>query len=83
VRLALDGRGGGAVAWEDATAVRRRIVVRTTRDGGKTFAPLRVLSTAVKAWGPDLAADPAGGFVVAWQEERFPSIRTVVHRLPR
>ncbi len=66
--------------WEDSTAVRRRILMRTTRDGGRTLSPPQSLSSAIKAWAPAVAATPAG-FIIVWHEEQFPSIKTVVQTL--
>lgn len=77
VRLAVDGAGRGVIVWEDSTAVRRRIVMRMTRDGGRTLTPPRTLTSAVKAFAPDVAAVP-GGFIIVWHEEQFPSITTVL-----
>ncbi|HTO12074.1 MAG TPA: hypothetical protein VMQ51_10905 [Candidatus Binatia bacterium] len=79
-RLAVSGDGRGVIVWEDATAVRRRILFRTLGDGGRTLGPVRVLSQAIKAWSPDVAAAP-GGFVVAWHEERFPATVSVVQHV--
>lgn len=79
-RLALAADGRGIVVWEDATAVRRRILLRRIGDGGRTLGPVRVLSQAVKAWAPEVAV-ARDGFVVAWNEERFPTTVTVVHRV--
>ena len=79
-RLAVNAEGRGVIVWEDATAVRRRILLRTLGDGGRTLGPVRVLSQAIKAWTPDVAVAP-DGFVVAWHEERFPSTVTVVQRV--
>jgi hypothetical protein len=30
------------------------------------------------SWEPDLAAAPDGSFLIAWHEEQFPSVQTVV-----
>ncbi|HEU5194891.1 MAG TPA: hypothetical protein VFW70_09155 [Methylomirabilota bacterium] len=79
-RLAVNAEGRGVIVWEDATAVRRRILARTINGGGRTLGPVRVLSQAIKAWTPDVAV-AADGFVVAWHEERFPSTVTVVQRI--
>lgn len=76
-RLAVDAAGRAVVVWEDATAVRRRVVMRTTRDGGRTLSPPQTLSPAIKAFAPAVAASPAG-FIIVWHEEQFPSIKTVV-----
>jgi hypothetical protein len=66
------------VVWEDLTAVRRRVVMRTTVDGGRTLSPPQTLTQAVKAFAPEVAVAP-GGFVIVWHEEQFPSIKTVIH----
>jgi hypothetical protein len=81
VRLAADRAGALVVVWEDATAVRRRILLRASRDGGRSFGPVQVLSRAIKAHSPDVEALPGGGFAVAWHEERFPSLVTVVRKV--
>jgi hypothetical protein len=77
-RLAVDASGRGVVVWEDLTAVRRRVVMRTTVDGGRTLSPPQTLTQAVKAFAPEVAVAP-GGFVIVWHEEQFPSIKTVIH----
>ena len=64
-----------------STAVRRRILLRYSFDGGRTLSPVQTLSTAIKACEPDIAVAPEGGFVVAWHEEQFPSLKTVVQPL--
>ena len=81
VRLAVDPRGRVAIVWEDATAVRRRVLLRTSTDGGRTLSPPVVLSTALKAYAPDVTTTPTGDFVVAWHEEQFPDLKTVVQTL--
>jgi len=78
VRLAVDGGGRAVVIWEDATAVRRRILARASSDGGRTWSQTRVLSSALKSFEPAVVARPGGGFVAAWHEEHFPVIKTVV-----
>ena len=80
-RMAVDADGRAVVVWEDSTAVRRRILLRYTVDGGKTLSPVQTLSTAIKAWEPDIAVARPGEFVVVWHEERFPSVTTVVQPL--
>jgi hypothetical protein len=35
-----------------------------------TLSPIRVLSTAIKAYAPDIAFTPDGSFLVAWHEEQ-------------
>jgi hypothetical protein len=78
-RLAVNGRGQAVIVWEDATAVRRRVLMReATADG---LGPVRELSRAVKAHAPDVTVAPDGGAVVAWHEERFPRTTTVILRL--
>lgn len=76
-RLAVDARGRGIVVWEDSTAVRRRILLRSIGEDGRSLGPVRTLSQAIKAWAPDVAVGP-GGFLVAWHEEQFPATKTIV-----
>jgi hypothetical protein len=78
VRLAVDAAGRAAIVWEDATAVRRRVLLRYTLDGGQTFSPIQALSQAIKAYAPSIAASPAGEFIVVWHEEQFPHTKTVL-----
>jgi len=77
-RMAVSRDGRAVIVWEDSTAVRRRILFRYAADGGRTLGAIQPLSTAIKAWEPDVAVAPDGSFLVAWHEEQFPSIRTVV-----
>lgn len=79
-RLAIDAAGRGVVVWEDSTAVRRRILLRSVGEGGRSLGPVRTLSQAIKAWAPDVAVVP-GGFLVAWHEEQFPATKTIVLRV--
>jgi hypothetical protein len=79
--MAVDGAGRTVVVWEDSTAVRRRVFLRYTTDDGRTFSPVQSLSPALKAYAPDVAASPTGGFVVVWHEEQFPVIKTVIQPL--
>ena len=81
VGLAVNRTGVVAVVWEESTAVRRRIRLRVSRDGGKTFDEAQSLSTAIKAYAPDVAATPGGDIVVVWHEEQFPLTKTVVQTL--
>lgn len=81
VRMAVGPDGRAIIVWEDATAVRRRILMRYTVDGGRTLSAIQTLSTAIKAWEPDVAAARDGGFLVAWHEEQFPSVKTVVQSI--
>ncbi|HEX3178164.1 MAG TPA: hypothetical protein VHZ49_15915 [Methylomirabilota bacterium] len=79
-RLAVDERGRAVIVWEESTAVRRRVVMRTTVDGGRTLSPTKTLTQAVKAFAPDVVAT-TGGFVVVWHEEHFPSVKTVIQSI--
>lgn len=81
VRMAVNKAGDTVIVWEDSTAVRRRILLRYSTNGGKTFSPVHVLSQAIKAYAPDIAVNPKGGFVLVWHEEQFPSVKTVVQQI--
>jgi hypothetical protein len=85
VRLAADPAGRVVIVWEEATAVRRRVLMRYSTDGGRTLSAPQSLSDAIKAYAPDVAAAPGGEFVVAWQEEPFPVLKTVTQtiKLPK
>jgi hypothetical protein len=81
VRLAADGQGRVLIVWEDATAVRRRVLYRYSTDRGRTLSPPRTLSQAIKAYAPDVAVTPSGDFVVAWHEEQFPVLKTITQTI--
>ena len=81
VRLAADPAGRVVIVWEEATAARRRVLLRYSTDGGRTLSAPQSMSEAVKAYAPDVATAPGGEFVVAWQEEPFPALRTVTRTL--
>jgi hypothetical protein len=78
VGIAVGRTGIVGVVWEESTAVRRRIRLRLSRDGGQTFEEAHSLSPAIKAYAPAIAATPAGDLVVVWHEEQFPLTRTVI-----
>jgi hypothetical protein len=80
-RLAVDPAGRAVVVWEEATAVRRRVLLRYTLDAGRSLSPVHVLSTVIKAYAPDVALAPDGTFLVVWHEEQFPALATVVQPL--
>jgi hypothetical protein len=84
-RMAVDPAGRAVIVWEESTAVRRRILLRYTLDAGRTLSPIHVLSTAIKAYAPDITFAPDGSFLVAWHEEAFPFLKTVVQpvRIPK
>jgi hypothetical protein len=83
-RMAVDPAGRAAIVWEESTAVRRRILLRYSLDAGRTLSPIRVLSSTIKAYAPDIAFAGNGSFLVVWHEEQFPFLKTVVQtvRLP-
>ncbi len=81
VRLAADPAGRVVIVWEEATAVRRRVMLRYSIDGGRTLSAAQALSQALKAYAPDVAVAPSGDFVVAWHEEQFPVFKTVTQAI--
>jgi hypothetical protein len=78
VRLAVNAEGQAVIVWEDATAVRRRVLMRYTLDGGRTLSPIQVLSQALTAYAPSVTVSPRGDFVAVWHEAQPPDIKTVV-----
>ncbi|MBM4256117.1 MAG: hypothetical protein FJ147_09495 [Deltaproteobacteria bacterium] len=81
VRMATDPAGRTVVVWEDSTAVHRRVLMRYTTDGGRTFSAVQSLSPALKAYAPDLTVSPSGVFVIAWHEEQFPLTKTIIQTI--
>ena len=81
VRMAIDTAGRAVVVWEDSTAVHRRVLLRSTTDGGRTFSPMRSLSPTLKAYAPDVAVSYDGEFVVIWHEEQFPLTKTIIQTI--
>ena len=81
VRLAADPAGRVAIVWEEATAVRRRVLLRYSTDGGRKLSAPQTLSQAIKAYAPDVAVTPSGDFVVAWHEEQSPVFKTVTQAI--
>ena len=79
LRMAVDAAGRILVVWEDALwqfgaaccSARAWMV-------GRRSVPARRLSQAIKAYSPDVAVAPDGGFVVVWHEEHFPALKTIV-----
>jgi hypothetical protein len=84
-RLAVAPEGVAVVAWVEATAVRHRVLVRYSTDGGRTLGPERMLSEIVKESAseivPDIAVTPDGAFVIAWHEERPTSATLILQTL--
>ena len=81
VRLAADRAGRVVIAWAESTAVRRRVLLRYSIDGGRTFSAPQGLSRAIKAYAPAVAAASDDTFTVAWHEEQFPVLKTVTQTL--
>jgi hypothetical protein len=77
----VDPAGRAVVVWEESTAVRRRVLLRYKLDAGRSLSPMHVLSTAIKAYAPDVALAPDGTFLVVWHEAQFPALATVVQPL--
>jgi hypothetical protein len=81
VALAMRADGTGVVVWEALTPVRSEIVARALGASGEILGPAQTLSSVVKAHGPAVVTTPSGQILVAWNEEEFPILRTVVQVL--
>ncbi|MDB4951501.1 MAG: putative cytochrome c biosis protein, partial [Gemmatimonadetes bacterium] len=71
VQLALGGAGQKgivAAAWDDGTRRTPRIVVRVSRDGGRTFGAAEPISAADASAGYPVLALHGDSLTVAWQE---------------
>jgi hypothetical protein len=89
--LALDGAGRAYAGWVDGNSVdldagggTARVVVASSRDGGRTFGRVRTVAQVPSGCGPDddcgnrypavsLAAPSAGRVVAAWSAGAFPN----------
>ena len=79
-RIVIEPRTDRAIiVWEDATAVRRRVLLREATAAG--LGPVRMLSQAIKAYAPDVTIGADGEALVAWHEEQFPKTVTVIRRI--
>jgi len=88
--LTLDGAGRLFVGWVDGSSTdldagggTARVVVASSRDGGRTFGPARTVAQSPSGCGPNddcgnrypavsLAAPSAGHVVAAWSAGAFP-----------
>ncbi|HET9327274.1 MAG TPA: FlgD immunoglobulin-like domain containing protein [Candidatus Eisenbacteria bacterium] len=74
-RLATDGAGGAYVVWEDLQAVGDANIFAQRLDAA-TGAPqwgasgLVVCASLTNQLSPAIAADPVGGAIVAWSDDR-------------
>lgn len=72
VQLAVGERGEVVAAWDDGTLATPRIVVRTSRDGGRSFGEAEAISAPNRTVGYPAVALRGDTVTVAWQE-RTPS----------
>src|SRR5262249_44161362 len=77
-RMAVTRDGRAVIVWEDSTAVRRRILFRYTADGGRTLSAVQPLSTAIKAWEPDVAVAARRMFLTGVHQVPFAVNRRLV-----
>jgi hypothetical protein len=68
-QLALDGDSLVVVAWEDGTAAVPQVVMRVSRDGGRTFGAAQRVSTSERAAGFPVLALSRRGVTIAWSEQ--------------
>ncbi len=84
LRMAVHPDGAVIAVWEEATGVRKRVVMRVSEDRGRTFGPVVTLSEGAKAEHPTVVVQNDGRMAVSWVEHQFPQNRIVVRlgRLP-
>jgi hypothetical protein len=69
VQLALGDSGRVAVAWDDGTVATPRVLLRVSRDGGRTFARAEAVSPEGRAATFPVLALSGRAITVAWSEE--------------
>jgi hypothetical protein len=80
LRMAVHPDGAVVAVWEELTGVRKETVMRISMDRGRSFGPLKRLSTAAKAEHPTVAIDRNGGVALSWAEHTFPMNRLLLQQ---
>lgn len=80
LRMAVHPDGAVVAVWEELTGVRKETVMRISMDRGRSFGPLKKLSTAAKAEHPTVAIDRSGRVALSWIEHTFPMNRLLVQQ---
>ncbi len=80
LHLAVQRDGLVVAVWEEATGVRKRVVMRVSTDRGETFAPMQTLTGGSKAEHPVVALHEDGKVAIGWTEHAFPHNRIVVQQ---
>lgn len=78
LRMAVHADGAVVAVWEEITGVRKRTVMRVSRDRGQTFGPVQNLSEGATAEYPTVAIHESGAVALAWTEHAWPNNRLVV-----
>ncbi|HEV2489900.1 MAG TPA: PKD domain-containing protein [Candidatus Acidoferrales bacterium] len=69
-RIAVDGKGGVNVVWEDSTPGNTVIMFSRSTDGGVTFSTaVNVSNSTASAGSPEVAADANGNLFVVWEND--------------
>jgi hypothetical protein len=68
VQLALSPAGGVYLAWDDGLGEIPRVLVRRSRNGGRTFGPIEALSDAGAAASFPVVAVYRDSVAVAWSQ---------------
>jgi len=82
-----DGAGGAIVAWNDqrgtsADVYAQHVLANGALDAAWPAAGRAVVSNTDNQWYPSIVSDGAGGALVTWQDEHFPTnIRIFAHHL--
>ena len=78
MRMAVHPDGAVVAVWEEITGVRKRAVMRVSRDRGQHFGPLQILSSGANAEYPTVAIHESGGVAIGWTEHAWPNNRIVL-----
>ncbi len=82
VQLSLGDNGMVAVAWDDGTVATPQVLLRVSRDGGRSFAPTQEVSSRGRAAGFPVLAVAGDRITLAWSEQSPEAAESAARRAP-
>lgn len=81
LRMVVHSDGIVVAVWEEVTGVRKRVVMRTSVDRGRSFGRVQALSEGAKAEAPMVAVHPSGLLALSWTEHAWPNNRIMLQHV--